>query len=96
VAAALAHPLEEVAGRRRLVYLHIDLDVLDPTEVKANVFAAPGGLSLPEAVEVVLEVGERFEIAAVSLTSYDPDHDQEDRGPRIVTELIEAVLAAAR
>ena len=96
VAAALAHPLEEVASRRPLAYLHIDLDVLDPTEVKANVFSAPGGLSLPEAVEVVLEVGERFELAAVSLTAYDPDHDREDRGPRVVAELVEAVLEAAR
>ena len=96
VALALAHPLEEVAGRRPLAYLHIDLDVLDPTELKANVFAAPGGLSLSEAVEVVLKVGEHFEIAAVSLTAYDPDHDQEGRGPRAVAELVEAVLAAAR
>lgn len=96
VAAALARPLEEIAGRRPLVYLHVDLDVLDPTEVRANPFAVPGGLSLPEAVEVVLEVGERFEIAAAALTSYDPGHDAEDRGPRAALELIEAILQASR
>jgi len=79
--------------RRRIerVYLHIDLDVLDPSEGTANQYALPGGLTLAELLTAVDEVYDRFEIAAAAVTAYNPDSDPHGRiaaaGARVIARL---------
>jgi arginase len=77
------------------IHLHVDLDVLDPSEAQVNAFAAPGGLTVAEVVEVVEAVGRRVEIAAASFTAYDPDQDPEDRAVRAAFAIAGAIAAAA-
>lgn len=66
-AAATAHaPAERVS-------LHLDLDVLDPDTVgRANAWATAGGLSAEALAAAVRGVGG---IAAVTISAYDPAHD---------------------
>lgn len=75
VGAALTPHLERLAGRADHVYLHIDLDVLDPEEARANTYAAPDGLRLPEVLDLIEVVADRLPLAAASLTSFDPAAD---------------------
>jgi arginase len=63
----------------KAVYLHIDLDVLDPSEGRANAFAADGGLSVREVLYVIQAIRRKLPIAAVALTAYDPTCDPEGR-----------------
>lgn len=87
----LDRPLGEIAGRVDQVYLHMDLDVLDPTELKANDYAAPGGLTVNEMVDVIRATACHLRIAGVGLTAYDPDQDPEGRGLGIAERLLAAV-----
>lgn len=73
--AALDDALAALARRVSRVYLHIDLDVHDPADARANQYAAPDGLSAASGRELVRVVAERFTIAAAALTAYDPSHD---------------------
>ena len=57
------------------MYLHIDLDVHEPSEAQANQYAVPGGLSASTVRDLVRIVAERFTIAAAALTAYDPTYD---------------------
>lgn len=57
------------------IYLHIDLDVLDPTEGKANNFAVANGLRVAELQGIVQSIAEIFRVRAAALTAYDPAHD---------------------
>ena len=75
----LADLLDALAGRVRRVYLHVDLDVHDPSEGKANEFWAPAGLTADEVRGVVREVAARVPIAGASITAYDPSFDPEGR-----------------
>jgi arginase len=68
--------LDELRGRVNRVYLHIDLDALDPSEGTANEYAAPGGLALGELLAAVRAVFARFSVAAAAVTAYDPACDQ--------------------
>jgi arginase len=92
--AAVATPLDALRDRVDAVYLHVDLDVLDPSEGQANPLAVPGGLSLDEVCAVIRAVGERFTIAAAGITSYDPALDGDGRvaaaGVRIAREIAAA------
>jgi arginase len=91
--AALDAALATLARRVSRVYLHIDLDVHDPTEVRANQYAAPDGLSAAVVREVVSLVARHVPIAAAALTAYDPTYDPEGRMLEAGMRLMESVGA---
>ena len=77
---ALEAALDGLRGRVGRVYVHLDLDVLDPGGVgKANEFAPEGGLSAEELQTALGMVRGRFRVAAAGVASYDPAFDAEGR-----------------
>jgi arginase len=86
-ADTLEAALDELASRVDAVYVHIDLDVLDPTVARANVLAVPGGLDAEQLEQALAAVSRRFEIAAAALTAYDPSQDSENQVPGIAAGL---------
>jgi arginase len=91
---ALEAAFDQLSRRVSQIHLHIDLDVLDPTVGRANVFSVPGGLSLIQAEMLVDAAGSRFDIASLTISAYDPEQDPEDRIVRAVGSLLTAVLEA--
>jgi arginase len=73
------------------VYLHLDLDVLDPQDATANQWATPRGLRIAAMGRALAEVRKMFPIKAVGLASYSPEIDRDGRGLRAALTLIEAV-----
>ncbi|WP_153035238.1 arginase family protein [Amycolatopsis sp. YIM 10] len=49
------------------VYLHLDLDVLDPAEFDGLNYPEPDGLSVPELVDAIRSLGE-FEVVGAAIT----------------------------
>ncbi len=76
---ALAPHLESLRQKVEQVYVHLDLDVLDPTEAQANPFPTPEGLTVAEVKKAIEVVKAQFRIAAGGLASYDPDSDSGHR-----------------
>lgn len=73
---ALAVTLEELRVEVGRVYVHLDLDVLDPAKVGwANEFAPEGGLSAEELSAALSMVRERFVTTAAGIASYDAAFD---------------------
>ena len=73
---ALAAALDSLTTRVGRVYVHLDLDVLDPAKAgRANGFATEGGLDAGELLEALGMVRERFDIVAAGIASYDPSFD---------------------
>lgn len=96
VRSALGGALDGIARRVDQVYLHYDLDVIDPSELTANEFSCPGGLTVEEAQEVARTAGSHLRIAAAGITAYDPSRDPEERGVRVVAAILQAVAGACR
>lgn len=71
----LRNHLAGLRKRAREIYLHIDLDVLDPSEGKANSYATANGLSVAELQEIVHSISGSFRVRAAALTAYDPAQD---------------------
>ncbi|MGI8498885.1 MAG: arginase family protein [Gemmatimonadaceae bacterium] len=69
VASALA------ASAAREVYVHIDLDVIDSAEGRANGYAGPGGLSRSALLAALSSIQEAAEVGGAALTAYDPEYD---------------------
>jgi arginase len=72
----LAKALDELRTRSGRVYVHLDLDVLDPVKAgRANEFAPEAGLSSEDLATVLGLVRERFTVVAAGIASYDPTLD---------------------
>jgi arginase len=87
--------LDELRERVDAVYLHVDLDVLDPSVGRANEYAAEDGLSLDELVAAIDAIHARFEVPAAALTAYNPDCDPERAIPAAARILFEHLVARA-
>ena len=87
--------LDRLAGRVEDVYLHIDLDALDPSVAPAIVDRpVPGGLSLGQLEMVLRGVAERFRLCAAAVTTYDPALDPDERTLRVVLRIAELLAEA--
>lgn len=87
--------LDRLAGRAEDVYLHIDLDTLDPSVAPGIVDQpVPGGLSLEQLETVLRGVGERFRVCAAAVTTYDPTLDLDERTLRVVLRIAELLAGA--
>jgi arginase len=94
--ADVSAALDELEGRAREVYVHVDLDGLDPDVAPGIVDPpVPGGLSLADLEELVRGVADRFQIRAAALTTYDPGLDRDDRTLHAALRVVE-LLAEAR
>lgn len=54
------------------VYLHIDLDVLDPSEFNSVSFPEPFGLRVQDLIETIREVRRNFELAGAGICEFAP------------------------
>jgi len=75
VQAEVSRVLDQLEPQVRGVYLHVDIDVLDPARYPANQFPAPGGLELDELIAAIEMIGSRLQVRAAALTAYDPEYD---------------------
>jgi arginase len=79
VAAQLDAALDALAGRVEQLYVHVDLDVLDASEGRANAYAGGPGLSRHELLDAIAKAAARCPIGAGAITAYDPVYDDDGR-----------------
>jgi len=61
------------------VYVHVDLDVLDPSVARSNQWTQPNGISLETLIQAIRGVKNHAKIAALGVASYDPEVDRDGR-----------------
>jgi arginase len=93
LAGAVAVDAERTSGGT--AYLHIDLDVLDPAEGRANEYAAPHGLSMAQLEWAIRAIGQAMPIAAAAITAYDPTADEDRTMPANVRRVLATLLTSA-
>jgi len=71
------------------VYLHLDLDVLDPDLSPGVNFSEPGGISPDVLYDAVRLIASRVPIAAAAIANFNPDRDRENRTLRIALRLVD-------
>lgn len=80
------------------VYLHIDIDVIDPQEAPGVNYRTPNGLSLDEMEKAIKMIAANFRIKAAALTAYNPDHEEDEKtlqtGFRLLNVISGAVVSS--
>jgi len=71
-------------ARRRKIWLHIDVDVLEPAAMPAVVFAAPGGAPLSALADLIAQLVAVADVRGFEVCGYDPTQDERHRlAPRV-------------
>jgi arginase family enzyme len=79
--------------RGERVYVHLDMDVLDP-DVLPSQFAVPGGLSDTGLRTLLAEVKEACDVVGLEVTAFEapPDAAEKARRTALVASIVAAVL----
>jgi arginase len=93
--AAIEPALHTLNGLPQL-YLHVDIDVLDPVEAPGVDYPAAGGLRLAELTRIVEGIVGLGTLAALALTAVNPEKDIDDRTVSAALAVIEAALRAVK
>ena len=73
----VSRTLDAVSGQLRRAYMHVDLDVIDASELRANHYAVNGGPSVKSVAAIIAAAGARVPVDAAALTGLDPSIDGE-------------------
>jgi arginase len=90
---ALFPEVNRLAKRVNAIYMHLDLDVLDPSISPGVNFSEPGGISPDQLFGAVRHVMATGKLGAAAIANFNPDRDRENRTLGIIRQLI-ALLAA--
>lgn len=72
------------AVRRKPVWLHVDLDVVDPRELPAVGLPVDGGPPLAALAEILISIGQVADVRGMEICGYDPRKDPEARLPGLL------------
>jgi arginase len=73
------------------VYVHIDMDVLDPAISPGVNFQGPGGLTVESLVDALTFTFDSYTVAALAIVNYNPSCDIEHRTRDVIVLLIEEI-----
>jgi len=82
-----------IAKQVQQFYLHVDLDVLQPSVATANQWTPPGGITVEELIKALEEARRATKVAALGIGSYDPALDQNGRALEAAVAVVQALLA---
>ena len=74
------------------VYIHLDLDVIDPAHARANQYAAPDGLTPSALIRTLGTIVSTAPLYALAITAYDPMWDRDGRMRQVAIDAVNAVV----
>jgi arginase len=90
--AVLDHALHGLGSLPQL-YLHVDIDVLDPAEAPGVDYPVTGGLGLDALTRIIQRVAGLGNLAALAITAVNPEKDNDERTVIAALAVVEAALA---
>lgn len=92
VGARVARALASGAGN---TWVHLDLDIVDPSLFFANDAPVPDGLDWDELTELLAAMCESPSLAGISLGCYNPEKDRNQENGRQIVEVFRQALGVA-
>ena len=74
------------------LHIHIDVDVIDPSIAPSNSYAVSNGLSKENLIQTINYCANQIPVASVTVASYDPSFDKDDKMLSLINELIEVIV----
>ncbi len=84
--------IKRLAALTDIIYIHVDLDVLDPTHMPGHMTPAPGGVTADELKQTMTTIFKHPKVCGLGLASYPSENDTEKIGLRSIHKLIEGAV----
>jgi len=81
------------AVRRKPVWLHVDLDIVDPRELPAVALPVDGGPTLKALSDVLRSVAQVADVRGVEICGYDAHKDPELKVPALLADAVAGVFS---
>ncbi len=91
--AVMNNALERLEAACDQVYIHVDLDVLDESAMKAQILPVPDGLSLSEFTRAIRTVIATGKLTGLAIMVFNPLKDREGLEANKTTRLIAEALS---
>jgi arginase len=82
-------------ARRKKVWLHLDVDIVDPPEMAAVVFASPGGVTMRALADLIAQLASVADIRGFEICGYDPRQDERRTLPSAISGLFASLARRA-
>jgi arginase len=92
-ARAAEEAVARIHGANNDFVLHFDVDVIASEEFSATNLPGSGGLRLSEVREALEVFARQKHLAAIEISSYNPDRDPDGSNARLIVDLFASVLA---
>ena len=74
------------------LYVHIDMDIINPANAPAMNYLAAGGPSAEELQTVMTHLRRTEKIAAVSVSTWNPKLDEDGQSRRVCMGILDALI----
>ena len=81
------------AVRRKPVWLHVDLDIVDPREMPAVCLPVDGGPPLAALAEILVSIAQVADVRGLEICGYDTRKDPAKQLPGVLVEAFGAVFS---
>jgi arginase len=88
IRSELPRTLNAIGQHVERMYVHLDLDVLDPEVAAANKLSVRGGLTIEDVEFALSLIARQFRIAGVTLSAYDPEVDTDGAAAAAAIRLV--------
>lgn len=82
-------------ARRKKVWLHVDVDIVDPSEMSAVVFPAPGGVPMRALADLIAQIAGVADVRGFEICGYDPKQDERRKLPAAISGLFASLARRA-
>ena len=91
-APAMREAVDRLAGEVDVIYVHVDLDILDAAEIPGSFFETPGGPSAEEVAGVLRDLMRRPEVGALGIASFPTAEQGRATSLRSTMTLVRAAM----
>ena len=74
------------------LYVHLDMDIVDPNEAPAMNYLAAGGPSAKELQTVMKHLNRTGQITAVSVSTWNPKMDEDGQSRKVCMQLLDTLI----
>ncbi len=85
---AMKEATEKLLRAARRIYIHIDIDVLDPSEIGATQLPVPGGLGLTECSDALRVVSQSGKLCGLAVMVFNAHKDHNGKEASQLNQLI--------
>lgn len=90
----LAEAVARLSGEVAALYVHVDVDVLNPASAQGFTMPVPGGPTGEELAEMVALAARGGRMHALGIAAFSPQRDADGRTAQAILHTVEAAVAA--